>query len=161
MLLPFLISVFQEVIQNAANTLKAQNTTEELRNMASNLAQERRDLESERNRQDRMGMSISQRMSNECQELLRLFGMPYIVAPMEAEAQCAFLNAIDLTNGTITDDSDIWLFGGRTVYKNFFAQNKHVLEYRSEQIEKTFNCNRGKLIQLACLVGSDYTTGLH
>lgn len=104
-------------------------------------------------------MSISQRMSNDCQELLRLFGIPYIVAPMEAEAQCAFLNAIDLTNGTITDDSDIWLFGGRTVYKNFFAQNKHVLEYRAEQIEKTFNCNRGKLIQLACLVGSDYTTG--
>jgi len=129
--------------------------------MATNLAQERKELEIERNRQDRMGMSISQRMSMDCQELLRLFGIPYIVAPMEAEAQCAFLNATELTHGTITDDSDIWLFGGRTVYKNFFAQNKHVLEFRAEQIEQTFNCNRGKLIQLACLVGSDYTTGIH
>lgn len=151
----------QEIVKNAAETLKAKNTTEELRDIAENLAQERRELETERNRQDRMGMSISNRMSNDCQELLRLFGMPYIVAPMEAEAQCAFLNAVDLTNGTITDDSDIWLFGGRTVYKNFFAQNKHVLEYRAEQIEQRFNCNRGKLIQLACLVGSDYTTGQH
>lgn len=151
----------QEIVKNAAETLKAENTSDELRDIAANLAQERRELETERNRQDRMGMSISHRMSNECQELLRLFGMPYIVAPMEAEAQCAFLNAVDLTHGTITDDSDIWLFGGRTVYKNFFAQNKHVLEYRAEQIEQTFNCNRGKLIQLACLVGSDYTTGQH
>ncbi|XP_060666641.1 DNA excision repair protein ERCC-5 [Drosophila nasuta] len=151
----------QDLINDAADALKSQKSNEELQAMASNLAQERRDLEVERNRQDRMGMSISQRMSNDCQELLRLFGIPYIVAPMEAEAQCAFLNAVELTNGTITDDSDIWLFGGRTVYKNFFAQNKHVLEFRAEQIEQTFNCNRGKLIQLACLVGSDYTTGIH
>ncbi|KAH8335238.1 hypothetical protein KR067_011247 [Drosophila pandora] len=151
----------QELINDAAEALKSQKTSEELQEMATNLAQERKELEIERNRQDRMGMSISQRMSIDCQELLRLFGIPYIVAPMEAEAQCAFLNATDLTHGTITDDSDIWLFGGRTVYKNFFAQNKHVLEFRSEQIEQTFNCNRGKLIQLACLVGSDYTTGIH
>ncbi|KAH8273884.1 hypothetical protein KR044_002902 [Drosophila immigrans] len=151
----------QDFINDAADALKTQKTNEELQAMASHLAQERRDLEVERNRQDRMGMSISQRMSNDCQELLRLFGIPYIVAPMEAEAQCAFLNAVELTNGTITDDSDIWLFGGRTVYKNFFAQNKHVLEFRADQIEQTFNCNRGKLIQLACLVGSDYTTGIH
>ncbi|XP_015035513.2 DNA repair protein complementing XP-G cells homolog isoform X1 [Drosophila pseudoobscura] len=151
----------EELIRDAAETLKSQKTSEELQSMADNLAQERKDLEIERNRQDRMGMSISQRMSTDCQELLRLFGIPYIVAPMEAEAQCAFLNATELTHGTITDDSDIWLFGGRTVYKNFFAQNKHVLEFRAEQIEQTFNCNRGKLIQLACLVGSDYTTGIH
>ncbi|XP_022234861.2 DNA repair protein complementing XP-G cells homolog [Drosophila obscura] len=151
----------EELIRDAAETLKAQKTSEELQQMADNLSQERRELEMERNRQDRMGMSISQRMSTDCQELLRLFGIPYIVAPMEAEAQCAFLNATELTHGTITDDSDIWLFGGRTVYKNFFAQNKNVLEFRAEQIEQTFNCNRGKLIQLACLVGSDYTTGIH
>ncbi|XP_068151835.1 LOW QUALITY PROTEIN: DNA excision repair protein ERCC-5 [Drosophila tropicalis] len=151
----------EDLIKDAADALKSQKTSEELQTMANSLAQERKQLELERNRQDRMGMSISQRMSIDCQELLRLFGIPYIVAPMEAEAQCAFLNATELTNGTITDDSDIWLFGGRTVYKNFFAQNKHVLEFRSEQIEQTFNCNRGKLIQLACLVGSDYTTGIH
>ncbi|KAM8714956.1 hypothetical protein ACLKA7_002066 [Drosophila subpalustris] len=151
----------EDLIKDAADALKSQKTAEELQAIASNLAQDRRDLEAERNRQDRMGMSISQRMSNDCQELLRLFGIPYIVAPMEAEAQCAFLNAVELTNGTITDDSDIWLFGGRTVYKNFFAQKKHVLEFRADQIEQTFNCNRGKLIQLACLVGSDYTTGIH
>lgn len=73
------------------------------------------------------------------QNLLKLFGVPYIVAPMEAEAQCAYLNEIKLTDGTITDDSDIWLFGGQTVYKNFFSQKKNVLEFRSENIQHNFS----------------------
>lgn len=73
------------------------------------------------------------------QELLQLFGVPYIVAPMEAEAQCAFLDDINLTDGTITDDSDIWLFGGKTVYKNFFNQHKHVMEFRAENIQHHFS----------------------
>jgi 5'-3' exonuclease len=64
------------------------------------------------------------------QELLRLFGVPYIQAPMEAEAQCAMLDLTDQTSGTITDDSDIWLFGARHVYKNFFNKNKFVEYYQ-------------------------------
>lgn len=64
------------------------------------------------------------------QELLRLFGIPYIEAPMEAEAQCAVLDLTDQTSGTITDDSDIWLFGARHVYKNFFNKNKFVEYYQ-------------------------------
>lgn len=79
---------------------------------------------------------------------------------MEAEAQCAFLNLIELTDGTITDDSDIWLFGGKTVYKNFFNQQKLVMEFKNDVIEKCFNMDRKKLIQLAMLVGSDYTDGM-
>ena len=73
------------------------------------------------------------------QELLQLFGLPFIVAPMEAEAQCAFLDAISLTEGSITDDSDIWLFGGRKVYKNFFNQKKHVLQFTSSNINHYFS----------------------
>ena len=69
------------------------------------------------------------------QELLALFGIPYIVSPMEAEAQCAFLDTANMTDGTITDDSDVWLFGGRTVYKNFFNHNRHVEVYDSSKIK--------------------------
>ena len=53
---------------------------------------------------------------------MSLFGVPYIVGPMEAESQCAFLDIACLTEGTITDDSDVWLFGAQRVYKNFFSQ---------------------------------------
>ncbi|XP_076762317.1 rad2 superfamily protein mus201 [Xylocopa sonorina] len=109
---------------------------------------------------ERQGIDISDQIRIEAQELLQLFGIPYIVAPMEAEAQCAYLEQIHLTDGTITDDSDIWLFGGQCVYKNFFDNNKKVLEFRSCDIHHHFKLTRNELIRLALLVGSDYTTGL-
>ncbi|KAI5640699.1 XPG i-region domain-containing protein [Phthorimaea operculella] len=135
-------------------------TTEQLNTMAENIQNEEQDLIQEKSRLDRIGRNITEQMTKEAQELLQIFGIPYIVAPMEAEAQCAFLESVNLTDGTITDDSDIWLFGGRTVYKNFFNQKKHVLQFLAERIERSFNLTREQLVLLALLVGSDYTTGV-
>lgn len=114
-------------------------STEKLNTMVEEIQNEEQDLMQEKGRLDRVGRNITEQMTKEAQELLQMFGIPYIVAPMEAEAQCAFLESVKLTDGTITDDSDIWLFGGKTVYKNFFNQKKHVLQFLSERIEKSFS----------------------
>jgi DNA excision repair protein ERCC-5 len=37
---------------------------------------------------------------------------------MEAEAQCAALNQMGLVDGVITEDSDVFLFGAKTVIGN-------------------------------------------
>lgn len=58
-----------------------------------------------------------------------MFGIPYVIAPMEAEAQCAFLDAEKLVDGIVTDDVDVFLFGGRNVYKNIFDDRKYVETY--------------------------------
>ena len=70
------------------------------------------------------------------QELLQLFGVPYLVSPMEAEAQCAMLDALGLTEGSITNDSDIFLFGGTRVYKNIFNQKEYAELYESDTVQK-------------------------
>lgn len=151
----------RETLQRAADVLREQKSKKELNDIANSLSEERRNITNEMNKKERLGVSITEQMSMECMELLRLFGIPYIIAPMEAEAQCAYLNENNLTDGTITDDSDIWLFGGKTVYKNFFDQNKLVMEFSADNIEKLFHLDRRKLIQLAFLVGSDYTPGIN
>ncbi|XP_077094127.1 DNA excision repair protein ERCC-5 isoform X2 [Siphateles boraxobius] len=133
---------------------------EDLLQMDRELQDEQNSLREQKQHQDRSGSSVTGQMCQETQELLRLFGVPFVVAPMEAEAQCAALDRLDQTHGTITDDSDIWLFGGRHVYRNFFSQNKYVELYQSADMQNQLGLDRSKLINLAYLLGSDYTEGI-
>ncbi|XP_070820781.1 DNA excision repair protein ERCC-5 homolog [Chaetodon trifascialis] len=133
---------------------------DELEALESSLQVEQNSLRELKQQQERMANTVTGQMYLESQELLRLFGVPFLVAPMEAEAQCAALDRADQTNGTITDDSDVWLFGGRHVYKNFFSQNKYVEHYQYSDLQNQLGLDRTKLINLAYLLGSDYTEGV-
>lgn len=99
-------------------------------------------------------------MLNLPQTMLRLFGIPYITAPMEAEAQCAELVSLGLVDGIITDDSDVFLFEGLRVFKNMFNQSKTVEYFLLSDLDRELGLTRDKLIRLAYLLGSDYVEGL-
>ena len=131
--------------------------------VAQNAEDYERELKALRNQQKkdrRDADEVSHIMITECQALLRLFGLPYITAPMEAEAQCAELVRLGLVDGVVTDDCDIFLFGGTRVYKNMFNSNKFVECYLLADIEKELSLTRDQLIAIAHLLGSDYTDGL-
>ncbi|KAK9245383.1 hypothetical protein V1506DRAFT_560296 [Lipomyces tetrasporus] len=121
----------------------------EIKNLKSQQRHDRRDAD-----------QVTQVMVQECQELLSRFGIPYVTAPMEAEAQCAELLRLGLVDGVITDDSDIFLFGASRVYKNLFNQAKFVECYVSKDIKTELDLDRQDMIDLAHLLGSDYTPGL-
>lgn len=121
---------------------------------------ELRALRTQQKKDRRDADEVTQIMVTECQALLRLFGIPYITAPMEAEAQCAALVQMGLVDGIVTDDSDIFLFGGTRVYKNMFNSNKFVECYLSTDLEKELSLSRENLISIAHLLGSDYTEGI-
>lgn len=99
-------------------------------------------------------------MTHVYQLLLKVLGLPYVIAPMEAEAQCAELLSRSLVDGVITDDNDVFLFGATKVYKNMFNQNKYVECYLGTDIERELALDRNRLIRLAHFLGSDYCDGL-
>ncbi|KAK7339428.1 hypothetical protein VNO77_20093 [Canavalia gladiata] len=122
--------------------------------------QEYINLQNEQRKLERDADSVNSELFTECQELLQMFGLPYIIAPMEAEAQCAYLEIAKLVDGIVTDDSDAFLFGACSVYKNIFDDRKYVETYFMEDIEKELGLTREKLIRIALLLGSDYTEGV-
>ncbi|KAJ7170760.1 hypothetical protein C8R43DRAFT_1059410 [Mycena crocata] len=103
---------------------------------------------------------INQQMISQIMMMLSLFGIPYITAPMEAEAQCAELVHLGLVNGVITDDSDVFLFGSQRVFKNMFNQSKTVECFLLPDLSRELGLDRDTLIRLAYLLGSDYVDGL-
>ncbi|CAG8123724.1 unnamed protein product [Penicillium olsonii] len=139
-----------------ANTLNSAVSGQEVFDYEQELKQLRNQQRNERRDAD----EVTTIMINECQQLLTLFGLPYITAPMEAEAQCATLVSLGLVDGIVTDDSDIFLFGGTRVYKNMFNQSKFVECYLTSDLEKEYALHREKLISFAHLLGSDYTEGI-
>ena len=122
--------------------------------------QELKQLRAQQKKDRRDADEVTQTMVAECQHLLTLFGLPYITAPMEAEAQCAELVHLGLVDGIVTDDSDTFLFGGTRVYKNMFNAAKFVECYLASDLTSEFALSREKLIDIAQLLGSDYTTGI-
>ncbi|KAI5304222.1 DNA repair protein rad2 [Ascosphaera pollenicola] len=139
-----------------ASTLNAKPQAENARDFETELRQ----LRSQQAKDRRDADEVSHIMVQECQQLLRLFGIPYITAPMEAEAQCAELVRLGLVDGIVTDDSDVFLFGGTRIYKNMFNQAKFVECYLSTDLENEYGLTREKLIRFAHLLGSDYTEGI-
>ncbi|MCJ1292452.1 DNA repair protein rad2 [Xylographa carneopallida] len=140
---------FAATLSSSSHVQSAEDYERELRQLRNQQKKDRRDAD-----------EVSHLMVTECQQLLKLFGLPYITAPMEAEAQCAELVHLGLVDGIVTDDSDIFLFGGTRVYKNMFNQAKFVECYLSTDLEKEYSLDRNKVIQLAHLLGSDYTEGI-
>ncbi|KAL8124353.1 DNA repair protein UVH3 [Apium graveolens] len=133
---------------------------DKLKEEMQRLGKERVLLGDERRKLERNAEAPTSEMYTECQELLQMFGLPYIIAPMEAEAQCAFMELENLVDGVVTDDSDVFLFGARSVFKNIFDDRKYVETYLMKDIEKEFGLTREKLIRMALLLGSDYTEGV-
>lgn len=83
-----------------------------------------------------------------------------MTAPMEAEAQCATLASLNLVDGIITDDSDVFLFGGKQCFKNLFNDYKYAECYVLSDFDRELCLTQDRLVTLAFLLGSDYTAGI-
>ncbi|VDO26542.1 unnamed protein product [Haemonchus placei] len=92
-------------------------------------------------------------------DFLTACGFPWIEAPGEAEAQCVELENLGLVQGVISDDSDVWAFGVKNVYRHLFSKNKNVQHYDSST-KLSCEFHLADFVGLAVLSGGDYSSGL-
>ena len=116
-------------------------------------------LREEENRRERDMDTVTDEMVEAVMHLLQLFGVPYLRAPAEAEAQCVELEKLGLVDGVVTEDSDAIVFGSNSVYRNIFDDKKYVEVYLSSD-SKAIGLGLNEKIALAMLLGGDYTSGV-
>ena len=81
--------------------------------------------------------------------------------PPSPDAQCGFLNTAGLVDGVCTEDSDVFLFGAKTVYKGLFGNEQNsVGVVTTESVAENVGLDRDGLVAMALLLGSDYTEGV-
>lgn len=103
--------------------------------------------------------------TNRTETLLRMLGVTVVRAEAEGEALCALLNQRGIVDGIISNDADIFLFGGLTVYTRFTLQNlnnRSVMKFDADKLRATVDgtsrsipLGRKDLIAFAVLTGSD------
>lgn len=113
----------------------------------------------------RTGRRQFKKILNQCETMLACMGLTCIQGIGEAEAMCAHLNANQIVDGCISQDSDCFLYGAKKVYKNF-SMSVHkssgtVDEYDMERIGRDLKLGRNKMIVMALLCGCDYDNGVN
>ncbi|KEG15039.1 putative DNA repair protein RAD2 [Trypanosoma grayi] len=93
-------------------------------------------------------------------ELLDCCGIPFVLSPNEADAQCAFLSQKRLVDAVFTEDSDVIVHGAAVVLRGFFAKGRHVVAYHQSDLLAS-GVDKNVLVALALLLGCDYAEGIN
>jgi 5'-3' exonuclease len=122
--------------------------------------------------------SINSTIIDECKYLLKCFGIPYIDSIGEADSQCTAISHYykNVISGVLSEDSDILIFGGHSLYRDFDLKNNSIKMLELEQIlkylqDKTFKiCSENfkkplqftmdNFIDFTVILGNDYGHGI-
>ncbi|CAI4058687.1 hypothetical protein SKDZ_04G4670 [Saccharomyces kudriavzevii ZP591] len=91
--------------------------------------------------------------------------IPYVVAPFEADPQMVYLEKMGLIQGIISEDSDLLVFGCKTLITKLNDHGEALEISRNNFSALPENFPLGKLSEqqfrnLVCLAGCDYTSGI-
>eukprot|EP00981_Chlorochromonas_danica_P000556 scaffold125_cov156-Ochromonas_danica.AAC.5 len=106
-------------------------------------------------------VKVTRQHNEECQELLRLMGVPYFIAPCEAEAQCAELARKGKVYATATEDMDALTFQSpKLLRKLTFSQSSKekqpILEIDFSVVLAGLGLTYEQFVDLCILCGCDY-----
>ncbi|KAK8036372.1 hypothetical protein PG991_001509 [Apiospora marii] len=107
----------------------------------------------------RRTVRVTREHNEECQRLLKLMGIPYIIAPTEAEAQCAVLARAGKVYAAASEDMDTLCFDSPILLRHmtYSEQRKEpVQEIHLERVLEGLGMERKQFVDLCILLGCDY-----
>jgi flap endonuclease-1 len=106
-------------------------------------------------------VKVTRQHNEDCQELLRLMGIPCIIAPCEAEAQCAELARKSKVYATATEDMDALTFRTpklvrRLTLSQSTKDKNPILEIDFEVMLRGLDLTYEQFVDMCILCGCDY-----
>lgn len=107
----------------------------------------------------RRTVRVTKQHNEEAQKLLKLMGIPYIIAPTEAEAQCAALARAGKVYAAASEDMDTLTFNSPVLLRHltFSEQRKEpIQEIHLDKVLEGLQMELPQFIDLCILLGCDY-----
>ena len=110
-------------------------------------------------KQNRRLVKVGKNHVEDCKQLLKLMGVPFVSAPCEAEAQCAELVKSGKVYAVGTEDMDALTFGTKILLRHLTfseARKMPIKEFHLDKILEGFEINHDQFVDLCILLGCDY-----
>lgn len=104
--------------------------------------------------------SVSREMVESATTILEAAGLPYVMAPQDAEAQCAAMVNAGLVHAAASQDYDTLIYGAARVLRNLTSQKRDTEEILLAGLLMETGIQRECLVDLAVLVGNDFHDGI-
>ncbi|KAM0324895.1 hypothetical protein ACHAQA_007861 [Verticillium albo-atrum] len=107
----------------------------------------------------RRTVRVTREHNAECQKLLKLMGVPFIIAPTEAEAQCAVLAKGGKVYAAASEDMDTLTFETPILLRHltYSEQRKEpIQEIHLDKVMEGLGMERSQFVDLCILLGCDY-----
>ncbi|KAK7483043.1 hypothetical protein BaRGS_00025706 [Batillaria attramentaria] len=104
-------------------------------------------------------VKVTKQHNDDCKQLLKLMGVPYVEAPCEAEAQCSALVKAGKVYATGTEDMDALTFGSKVLLRHLTfseARKMPIKEFYLDRVLSEMNFTMDEFIDLCILLGCDY-----
>jgi flap endonuclease-1 len=105
---------------------------------------------------------LSDQMIIDAKTLLKHMGVPYVQAPGEAEAQCAYMTRDESVFAMNSRDYDSLLFGAQKLLRYLTLSNKENIEIIDlKDFLNHHNISLHQLVDVGILIGTDYNEGIY
>jgi 5'-3' exonuclease len=101
-------------------------------------------------------LKITRTQVAEVKSLIDAFGLTTIVADDEGEKLCSYFMINNIVDGIITEDSDVFVYGCKKIYRNISFVKETIVEYDYNHILKQLNLTKEELTYLCIMSLNDY-----